>query len=98
MSVFRHRVMLNCDLAFDVETESPDTSVDELENRARQILRQASGDEVCCLADLGFDASQLPGGRFYPRVEHPTPTSSCQTDADDRLENFTAENCDELTS
>lgn len=97
MSVFRHRVMLDCDLAFDVEADSPDTSLDELENRATQILRQASGDEACCLADLGFDASQLPGGRFYPRVEHPTPTAPCQMDADDRLENLTAENCDELT-
>ena len=96
MGVFRHRVMLNCDLAFDVETDSPDTPLDELENRARLILRQASGGEPCCLADLGFDVPQFPAGRFYPRVEHPTPTSSCQADADDRLENFTVENCDEL--
>ena len=85
MGIFRHRVMSNCDLAFDVITHSADTTLDELEIRARQVLRQVTGDQACCLADLGFDVSLLPAGRFYPRVEHRTPNSSCETDADVRL-------------
>lgn len=96
MTVFRHRVMFNCDLAFDVATGSAETSFDELEIRARQILHQVSGEEACCLAALGLDVALLPGGRLYPRVEHPTPTPSCVTDANDRLENFSAENCEEF--
>ncbi len=98
MSIFRHRVMFNCDVAFDVETASAETPLDELEIKAKGILRQVSGDEECCLADLGLDVPLLPAGRLYPRVQHPTPTCSCQSDTDDKLENFTAENCDEFVS
>ncbi len=98
MSIFRHRVMFNCDVAFDVETGSAETPLGELEIKATRILRQVSGDEECCLADLGFDVSLLPAGRLYPRVQHPTPTSSRESDTDDRLENFTAENCEEFVS
>jgi len=42
MSVFRQRVMFNCDLAFDVATGSAETSLDELEIGARQIVRQVN--------------------------------------------------------
>jgi hypothetical protein len=95
---FAHRVAFNCDLIFDIVTDSPETSLDELEHLAKARLVQVAGKPRTCLADSGLDVPSLPGGRVYPRIEHEDFINDMHRDQNERLENFSSENCHSTTS
>jgi hypothetical protein len=95
---FAHRVAFNCDLIFDILTDSPETPLDELERLAKAKLVEVNGNPSACLADCGLDLPSLPGGRVYPRTEHVGLMGDTRCDQTERLEKFSSENCDSSTS
>ncbi len=103
MPKFNHRIAFEADIFLTIETDSPDTTMEQLEALAVAELRRRCEDfvpEDCEVADLGFNVDGLDGvdGRIYPRTEdvvtskdHLTPSVTTK-----RLSNLTLEDCSEV--
>ena len=98
MPRYAHRVAFNCDLFMTITTDSADTDGMELERLAVQAIRAASPSDLLLLTDIGLGVQGLYGAAVYPRHSTAPPDSACpEDDAQVQLENFTVEDCSEVT-
>ena len=83
---WRHRVAFQANLYLDIETDSAETSDEELERLAIQAVKRGTKhDGDLPLDEAGIDIPTLTGGRIY-----------AEPNIDGDLENFSIEDCYKL--
>lgn len=87
---YKHRVAFNADLFLTVETDNPESPIEDLEDAVVNMLRGVGGD-LGEISETGFDVESLEAfeGRIYPRKEKVPGADN------ERLENLSIENTEE---